>query len=125
MTETPGLYAVPFGEPECAEVIATIAAAQRRLISAGTMIEAAIVVEARFGEPGGRELDLLLHRARVVAVDEDQVELARVGWRRYGKGRHQAGLNVGDLFGYALARTRGEPLLFIGDDFTHTDVDAA
>jgi len=55
-------------------------------------------------------------------VDQDQVEIARLAWRRFGKGRHPAGLNYGDCFSYALALTRGEPLLFKGEDFAKTDV---
>ena len=62
---------------------------------------------------------------QAVAVDEEQVQLARSAWRRYGKGRHPAGLNFGDLFAYALARASGEELLFKGDDFAKTDIVAA
>jgi ribonuclease VapC len=62
---------------------------------------------------------------QAVAVDEEQVQLARAAWRRYGKGRHPAGLNFGDLFAYALARASGEELLFKGDDFAKTDIVAA
>jgi len=57
-----------------------------------------------------------------VAVDEEQALLAHAAWRRYGKGRHPAGLNFGDLFAYALARVSGEELLFKGDDLTKTDL---
>lgn len=125
--DTSALCAVLFNEPERSEIIDKIVAAPRRVISSGTALEAAVVVEARLGEAGGRELDLLLHRAKVdvVAVDEEQVELARTGWRRFGKGRHRAGLNFGDLFAYALSRARGEPLLFKGNDFSRTDVEPA
>ncbi|MHB1501496.1 MAG: type II toxin-antitoxin system VapC family toxin [Candidatus Dormibacteria bacterium] len=122
--DTSALAAVLFDEPERAEFIRQIAAAPHRLISSATLLEASIVVESRRGEVAGRELDLFLHRAKVqtVAVDGEQAELARAAWRRYGKGRHPAGLNFGDLFAYALARARGEDLLFKGDDFTKTDV---
>jgi ribonuclease VapC len=61
----------------------------------------------------------------LVAVDADQAEVARAAYRRYGTGRHRAGLNYGDCFSYALARVSGQPLLFKGDDFGHTDVVAA
>ena len=100
-----------------------IEAAPVRLISAGTLLEAALVIESRKGEHGGRELDLLLHRARfeTVPVDADQVELARAAYRAYGKGRHPAGLNFGDCFAYALAKQRGEDLLYKGCDFSLTD----
>ena len=95
-----------------------------RLVSAATLLETALVIEARKGEPGGRELDALMHKADVVvvAVDGDQVSEARRAYRRFGRGRHAAGLNFGDLFAYALARTSGEPLLFKGDDFSRTDI---
>lgn len=98
-----------------------------RLLSAATLVEAAIVLETRFGDGGGRELDLWLVKVgiEVVAVDADQAEVARRVWRRFGKERHAAGLNFGDCFAYALAITRGERLLFKGDDFSKTDVTSA
>ncbi len=122
--DTSALTAVLFDEPERDEFTRRIATAPRRLISAGTLIESSIVVESRRGEVAGRELDLFLHRAdvRTVAVDEEQALIARAAWRRYGRGRHPAGLNFGDLFAYALARATGEDLLFKGDDFAKTDL---
>lgn len=125
--DTSAILAVLFDEPERFEFVRTIAEARRRLISSVSLVEASIVVEARRGELAGRELDLFLHRAAVqtVAVDEEQTQLARVAWRRYGKGRHPAGLNFGDVFAYALARATGEELLFKGDDFARTDVTTA
>ena len=93
-------------------------------MSAASYLETAIVVEARLGAAGGRELDLLVHKAaiEVAAVTAEQVEIGRDAWRRFGKGRHQAGLNSGDCFAYALAATSGEPLLAKGDDFAKTDI---
>ena len=84
----------------------------------------ALVVESRRGEAAGRELDLLVHRARiaVVPVDADQAEIARVAWRKFGKGRHAANLNYGDCFSYALAKVSSEPLLVKGADFVNTDI---
>lgn len=86
-----------------------------------------IAIEARLGKAGGRELDLLLHRAHVevISVDEAPAASARSAWRRFGKGRHPAALSSGDCFAYALAVQRDEPLLFKGDDFLATDVRAA
>ena len=55
-------------------------------------------------------------------VDQNQAEVAREAWRRFGKGRHPAGLNYGDCFSYALAKAAGAPLLFKGNDFVHTDI---
>jgi ribonuclease VapC len=95
-----------------------------RMMSAVSVLETSIVIEARKGPAGGRELDLLLHRGRIdiVPFDANQVELARDAYRRYGKGYHRAALNFGDCCAYALAAASGEPLLFKGDDFTHTDI---
>ncbi|MGI8537400.1 MAG: type II toxin-antitoxin system VapC family toxin [Mycobacteriales bacterium] len=125
--DTSALVAVLFDEPERDEFVRKITAAPRRLVSTGTLIESSLVVESRRGEVAGRELDLFLHRAdvRAVAVDAEQALLARAAWRRYGKGRHRAGLNFGDLFAYALARASGEDLLYKGDDFIRTDIDRA
>jgi ribonuclease VapC len=64
-------------------------------------------------------------RLEIVPFDAEQAQVARLAFRRYGKGRRTAGLNFGDCAAYALARTRGEPLLFKGDDFSHTDVASA
>jgi ribonuclease VapC len=90
-------------------------------------LETGIVIEAKKGEAGGRELDLLVHRAHieVVGMNADQVELARSAWRRFGKGNHPAGLNIGDCCAYALAKYSGEPLLFKGRDFSQTDIPSA
>lgn len=122
--DTTALVAILFDEPERQSLAEAIAADPRRLVSAASVLEASIVVEARRGEVAGRELDLLLHRigATVVAVDAAQVEIARTAWRTYGKGRHPAALNHGDCFAYALARHEGEPLLFTGHDFARTDI---
>jgi len=111
-------------EPDADSLRLAIADADTRLISAATLVEASLVIESRLGDAGGRELDLLINRLGVVIVpvDADQVDEARRAWRRFGRGRHSAGLNYGDLFAYALARTTGQPLLFKGDDFARTDV---
>jgi len=95
------------------------------LLSAANLLEASMVIESRKGEDGARELDLLLYRAgiEVVAVDQDQAEIARMAWRRSGKGRHPAALNFGDCFAYALARTRRAALLFTGNDLAQTDIE--
>jgi ribonuclease VapC len=95
-----------------------------RLMAAPSALEAAIVIEARHGEAGGRELDLLLHKAGIelVSFDADQVALARRAYRRFGKGYHEAGLNFGDCFSYALSQRTGEALLYVGDDFGKTDI---
>ena len=122
--DTSALLALLLDEPEAEEVRAAVEEDTTRLVSAATLLETALVIEARKGEPGGRELDLLIHKAdvAVVPVDAEHVSEARRAYRRFGKGRHAAGLNFGDLFAYALAKAAGEPLLFKGEDFARTDV---
>ena len=122
--DTSAIIAIALNEPEAALFEQRIADDQVRLISAAIILEVAIVLETRLGEVAVREFDLWLHKAEVdiVAVDTDQIDAARRAWRRFGKGRHPAGLNYGDCFSYALAFTRQEPLLFKGDDFSKTDI---
>ena len=95
-----------------------------RLVSAGTVIDASLVLLGRFGESGEVQLDSLLRalKAEIIAVDADQVAIARDAARTFGRGRHRAALNFGDCFSYALAVSHGEPLRFVGDDFSCTDV---
>jgi len=125
--ETSALVAMLTNEPEAERFEAAVEADPVRMMSTASYLEAATVVEQRFGEPGGRELDLWLHRAGVdlVSVDAEQADVARSAYRRFGKGRNRAGLNYGDCFAYALAKVSGEPLLYKGDDFAHTDIGAA
>jgi len=124
--ETFALVAMLTDEPDAQRFEAAVEADPVRLMSTASYLEAAIVIEQRFGEPGGRELDLWLHRAGVdlVSVDAEQAEVARSAYRRFGKGRNRAGLNYGDCFAYALAKVSGEPLLYKGDDFANTDIGA-
>jgi ribonuclease VapC len=122
--DTSALLALLLDEPEAEGFRAAVEEDMTRLVSAATLLETALVIEARKGEPGGRELDTLIHKAEVVVVpvDAEHVAEARRAYRRFGKGRHAAGLNFGDVFAYALARTSGEPLLFKGEDFAKTDI---
>ena len=122
--DTSALAAIFFGEPERQKFLAAITSSSSRLVSAATVLETGIVVESRLGDAGGREFDLFLIRARlqIVPVDDEQAELARSAWRRFGKGRHSAALNFGDCFAYALAKWRSEPLLAKGTDFASTDI---
>jgi ribonuclease VapC len=124
--DTSAVIAVLLGEPETASFVRALAGAPKKLISAFNALESAIVIEAKKGEAGGRELDLLLHRAQIeiIVLNGDQLEIARTAWRKYGKGNHSAGLNIGDCCAYALAKYSGEPLLFKGNDFSQTDIQA-
>jgi ribonuclease VapC len=122
--DTSAILALLFGEPEREAFAEAIAGADARLVSAVSAFEASIVVSARKGPAGVRELDLLFHAGRleVVPFTGEQLLLAREAYERYGKGRHAAGLNLGDCCAYALSRHSGEPLLYKGEDFARTDV---
>lgn len=124
--DTSALVALLGMEPEAARIAQAIDADSVRLLSAAALVESSIVVESRHGDAAVRELDLLLAKAnvRVEPVTAEQAEIARQAWRRFGKGRHRAGLNHGDCFSYALAQATGEALLFKGEDFPLTDVTA-
>lgn len=125
--DTSALVAILCNEPDAPLFEAAIETDPTRLISAATLLETAIVIEARFGEDGGRELDLLIHKAQIeiAPFDQEQAEIAREAYRIYGRGRHAAALNYGDCFAYALSTVRGEPLLYKGDDFAKTDIQRA
>lgn len=122
--DTSALVAILQGEPERRVFIEAIEAADARLLSVATFVEISIVVEARHGAEGLRDLDHFIHRAAIelVVVDVEQATTARTAFGRFGKGQHRAGLNYGDCFSYALAILKEEPLLFKGDDFVHTDI---
>jgi len=82
-----------------------------------------LVLESRYGEDAVDGLDLLVAKigARIVPFSDEDIRGVRAAYRRFGKGRHPAGLNLGDCFSYALAISTGEPLLFKGADFSQTD----
>lgn len=122
--DSSALIELLLGEEETGRFARAIAADPRRLISVFNWLETAIVIEAKKGEAGGRELDLLLHRSKmeIVSMNPDQSEIARVARRIYGKENHPAGLNIGDCCAYALAKYSGELLLFKGEDFSQTDI---
>ena len=123
--DTSALVAIFLGEPERDAFVQHVLQAETKLLSAANALETGIVLEAKRGEAAGREFDLFLVRAQfeVVPVDAEQVEIARSAWRKYGKGRHAAGLNFGDCFAYALAKFVGQKLLAKGEDFRFTDVE--
>ena len=123
VVDTSAIVAVLFGEPGSAELERHLLG-DRCVMSAATRVELGIVIEAKTGSAGTQLLEELLARVEieVAPVDAELAEEAVVSWRRFGRGRHRAGLNFGDTFSYALARRLGQPLLFVGDDFSHTDV---
>lgn len=126
--DTSALLAILRDEPEARPCAEAIERAATRRISAATFLEAAIVIDASRDPIASRRLDDLLTAAGIVIepVTEAQARIGREAYRDFGKGSgHPAQLNSGDCFAYALARVTGEPLLFKGSDFTHTDVTPA
>jgi ribonuclease VapC len=125
--DTSAVLAILFDEPERDAFTRLIENDPVRLLSAANRVEVTLVVEGRKRELGRADLERLLAEANVeiVALSPEQAEIACDAFRRYGRGRHPAGLNLGDVFAYALARATGEPLLFKGDDFAKTDVASA
>jgi ribonuclease VapC len=122
--DTSAIVAILQDEPEADRLVSALIDAPVRRISSATLVETGIVIYARFGDAGEREVDLFIHRLRVdvLPVTADHANLARSAYRRFGKGQHPAGLNYGDCFSYALAMALQEPLLFKGGDFSQTDV---
>jgi ribonuclease VapC len=122
--DSSALLAILQNEPERRTFNEAIEAAETRVMSAATFVEVSIVIESRFGAEGIRDLDLFIERAgiQIATVDAEQAHVARRAFSRFGKGRHEAGLNYGDCFAYALATVLGEPLLYKGEDFRRTDV---
>ncbi len=126
--DTSALVAILRGEPEGSNFLRIVNEAAIVRVSAATFLEAAIVVDATRDPVLSRKLDELLLEADVKfePVTEAHAHIARWAYRDFGRGSgHKANLNFGDCFAYALAKTSGEPLLFKGDDFPHTDVSIA
>lgn len=115
-------------EPEAGSFAKAIAGAGSRRISAVNFVEAAVVIDASRDPVASRRFDDLLRAAQIAVepVTEAQAQIAREAYRDFGKGSgHRAGLNIGDCFAYALSKVSGEPILFKGDDFAHTDLTSA
>jgi ribonuclease VapC len=123
--DTSAILAILQNEPERRKFNEAIETAETRSLSTASFVECSMILESRYGADGVRDLDLFIAKAQVslVSVDEEQADLARRAFRKYGKGRHPAGLNFGDCFSYALARSLDEPLLFKGNDFSQTDIE--
>lgn len=127
IVDTSALAAILFQEADARRYAEALVDRGGAALSAANLVELTMVVEGRAGEEAGREVDGLLARLNVSVspVTRHHAELARQAWRRYGKGRHPAGLNLGDCFSYVLAAMTNSPLLFKGADFSQTDVKAA
>jgi ribonuclease VapC len=123
--DTSAIIAILQAEPDAERLTLAIQAAAMPCISAASVVEAGIVTQRRRGDAGEHDLDVLLHElgVAVMPLTPDHTRFARSAFRRFGKGRHPAALNFGDCFSYALARALAEPLLFVGDDLSQTDID--
>jgi ribonuclease VapC len=124
VVDTSALLAVLLQEPEGDLFLDRIATAERAHLATPTWLETAIVLQARKGDGAEADLDLFLQEGpfRIEPFDITLARHAQVAWQKFGKGRHRAGLNLGDCFSYALAAGLQLPLLFKGEDFHHTDI---
>ena len=122
--DTSAIVAILFDEPDQSRYDEAIEAAGVRLLSAVTRVELSFVIEGRKREAGRQRLEQFfrLTGTEIVSVTPQQAEIAIDAFRRFGRGRHRAALNIGDCFSYALAVATDDTLLFKGDDFIHTDI---
>ena len=122
--DSSALIAILENEPERRAFEQSIRMAATRLLGTASLFETSIVVLSRRREEGLAVLNEVLADMRVetVPLSAGHANLAIDAFRRFGKGRHPAGLNFGDCFAYALAKATGEPLLFKGEDFARTDI---
>jgi ribonuclease VapC len=122
--DTSALVAILLGEPDAERFARAVGDAPVRLLSAVNRVELSCLIEGRKGETGRADVEVLLRDGGfdIVSVTPQQAEIAVDAFRRFGRGRHRARLNIGDCFAYALATATGHTLLFKGDDFTHTDI---
>jgi ribonuclease VapC len=127
IVDTSAIIAVLLGEEEADDFTEQMLKSDDCLMSAVSFVEASIIAESNGGDGGVRQLDAFLRTAgiSIEPVSEEQALAARQAYSDFGKGRHAAGLNLGDCFSYALAKVSGEPLLFKGADFRKTDIRAA
>jgi ribonuclease VapC len=123
--DTSAIIAILRDEPEAHFCARAIAEASNRRVSAVNYVEAAVVIDASGDPIASRRVDDFFKAAQISieAITETHAQIARHAYRDFGKGSgHPAKLNFGDCFAYALAKTSGEPLLFKGNDFIHTDI---
>jgi ribonuclease VapC len=126
IVDTSAIIAVLKEETEAPRFLRALTiSTEPKRISAANYLEAGVVVDANRNPVLSRRLDDLVVQTEIEVepVTREQAEIARAAYRDFGKGSgHPAGLNFGDCFAYALAKSMGEPLLFKGDDFSRTDV---
>jgi ribonuclease VapC len=125
--DSSAVLAIVFQEPEAERFAAAIASTPVRFMSTVNWLETLMVVEERYGAESADDALLIMQSLDIqpLVFDREQMTEARAAWRRFGKGRHPAALNLGDCCAYAAALTRAEPLLYKGQDFSKTDITAA
>jgi ribonuclease VapC len=124
--DSSAIIAILRDEPEAAAMAQAVEGAGVSGVSAVSYLEAAIVIDSGRDPVASRRFDDFFRQSPIVIepMSPEQARIARAAYRDFGKGRHKAGLNFGDCFAYALAKDKGEALLFKGDDFRHTDIEA-
>ncbi len=128
IVDSSAILAILNDEPESHSFAIALASARNVRMSAGTLVELSIVVDGRRDPVTTARLDPFLARSRIEIIDvtAEHAKVAREAHRSFGRGSgNPARLNFGDCFAYALATVTGEPLLFKGDDFGHTDLTPA
>ncbi len=127
IVDASALLAILLGEPEAAEFARLLSGSSTARISVVNYLEAAVRIDREGIVSSSQAFDGFLDESglTLAPVTETQARIARLAYLRFGKGRHPAGLNLGDVFAYALSKETGEPLLFKGDDFSRTDVEPA
>ena len=125
--DSSAIVAVMLAEPGYQAILARMGDAELLAAGAPTVVETAIVLSARLGRDARPELDAFLREAdvEVIPFTADHYRAAVDAFLRFGKGRHPAGLNFGDCLAYAVATLAGMPLMFVGGDYSRTDLGAA
>lgn len=123
--DSSAIVALVMAEPTADAIATHLQGAEVRVLSAATFVELSIVVEARRGLAGLTVVEDILRDAEIeiVELDHESARRAIQGWRRFGRGKHPARLNLGDCFTYALAHETGYPILCVGRDFAQTDLE--
>lgn len=129
--DSSAIVAVICREPGYEELLQKIALARTVAVGAPTVAETQMVVEIKLGTRRGRDGAALVDQflaeiqALIIPFARNHLSVFFEAFRRYGKGRHPARLNMGDCFTYAIAKTAGMQVLYVGEDFKHTDIEPA
>lgn len=125
VVDTSVFVCIAMGEPDYPRFVEALRMAPARAMSAGSYLECAIIAQSRLGGRGALDEWLRAETIEIAPVDHDLAALAADAFASFGRGRHPAGLNYGDCFAYALAKSRRARILYKGDDFARTDIESA